>query len=85
MILLLFYNVSPTLSNHYFHLKFCQSYKIIKKDRSLGVGGVFIGIKRSLELYKETLLATNVQAEMIGVKFVFIIITPMFILSAAWW
>ena len=40
-----------------------NSYKIIRKDRSLGGGRVFIGIKQYLELFEETLLATNALVE----------------------
>ena len=46
-----------------------NSYKIIRKDKSLGGGEVFIGIKQSLELYEETLLTTNAQIEMTWDKF----------------
>ena len=45
-----------------------NSYKIIRKVRSLGGGGVFIGFKQSLELSEVTLPATNEPVEMIWGK-----------------
>ena len=45
-----------------------NSNKIIRKDRSLGGGGVFIGFKQSLELSEVTLPATNEPVEMIRGK-----------------
>jgi len=46
-----------------------KNYKIIKKDRSLGGGGVFIGFKNSLKLSEVTILTPIVSdSEMIWGK-----------------
>ena len=46
-----------------------KTYKIIRKDRSLGGGGVFIGFKSSLQLSEVTTLTSSVSdGEMIWGK-----------------